>query len=189
MNENKLRLYATRPTGCSINIFFFPRILQKFATSPSLALGCYWLYKKLPANRSDCTLAFRWKLWRSQRCRRGRGSSELWKNTIFPAHPVPMRWCIQGRACDARSYQFSRLTSRFSRSKHVWGPFRKKINIQWSPCIFWYNMRWFKFLIYAHLAVIPVHIPATFGTQCPPGLYVTRDHFWLRAKRPLQITL
>ena len=23
-------------------------------------LGCYWLYKKLPANRSDCTLALRW---------------------------------------------------------------------------------------------------------------------------------
>ena len=23
-----------------------------------------------------------------QRCRRGRGRSELWKNTIFPEHPV-----------------------------------------------------------------------------------------------------
>ena len=31
----------------------------KFATSPSPALDCYWLYKKLPANRSDCTLALR----------------------------------------------------------------------------------------------------------------------------------
>ena len=29
----------------------------KFATSPSPALGCYWLYKKLPAIRSDCMLA------------------------------------------------------------------------------------------------------------------------------------
>ena len=32
---------------------------RKFATSPSPVLGCYWLYKKLPANRSDCTLALR----------------------------------------------------------------------------------------------------------------------------------
>ena len=27
-----------------------------FATSPSPALGCYWLYRKWPANKSDCTL-------------------------------------------------------------------------------------------------------------------------------------
>ena len=37
----------------------------KFATSSSPELGCYWLYKKLLANRSDCTLALRWELWRS----------------------------------------------------------------------------------------------------------------------------
>ena len=30
---------------------------RKFATSPTPELGCYWLYKKLPANGSDCTLA------------------------------------------------------------------------------------------------------------------------------------
>ena len=46
-------------TGCSSNIVFFPKNSRKFATSPSPALGCYWLYKKLPANRSDCTLALR----------------------------------------------------------------------------------------------------------------------------------
>ena len=45
-------------------VFFFKNS-RKFATSPSPALGCYWLYKKLPANRSDCTLALRWELWRS----------------------------------------------------------------------------------------------------------------------------
>ena len=43
----------------------FSKNSQKFATSPSPALGCYWLYKKLPANNSDCTLALRWELWRS----------------------------------------------------------------------------------------------------------------------------
>ena len=36
--------------------FFFKNSL-KFATSPSPALGRYWLYKKLLVNRSDCTLA------------------------------------------------------------------------------------------------------------------------------------
>ena len=31
----------------------FSRNSRKFATSPSPALGYHWLYKKLPANRSD----------------------------------------------------------------------------------------------------------------------------------------
>ena len=52
-------------TGRSLNIVFFSKNSRKFATSPSPALGCYWLYKKLPSNRSDCTLALRWELWRS----------------------------------------------------------------------------------------------------------------------------
>ena len=51
-------------TGCSLNIEFFPKNSRKFATSPSPALGCYWSYKKLPANRKDCTLALRWELLR-----------------------------------------------------------------------------------------------------------------------------
>ena len=46
-------------TGCSLNIVLFYKNSRKFATSPSPALGCYWLYKKSPANRSDCTLALR----------------------------------------------------------------------------------------------------------------------------------
>ena len=37
----------------------FPENSRKFATSPSPALGCYWLYKILPANGSDCTLALK----------------------------------------------------------------------------------------------------------------------------------
>ena len=66
-------------TECSLNIVFFSKNSPKFA-SPSPALGCYWLFKKLPANRSDCTLALHWKLWRSltaRRCRRWRGCTEL----------------------------------------------------------------------------------------------------------------
>ena len=38
---------------------FFFKQSRKLATSPSPALGCSWLYEKLPANRSDCTLALR----------------------------------------------------------------------------------------------------------------------------------
>ena len=37
--------------------YCFSQSYRKFATSPSPALSCYWLYEKLPANRSDCTLA------------------------------------------------------------------------------------------------------------------------------------
>ena len=57
-------------TECLYRVFikycgFFSKNSRKFATSPLTAPGCYWLYKKLPANRSDCTLALRWELWRS----------------------------------------------------------------------------------------------------------------------------
>ena len=51
--------------GCSLNIVFFSKNSQKFATSPSPVLGCYWLYNKLPTNGSDCKLALRWELWMS----------------------------------------------------------------------------------------------------------------------------
>ena len=44
-------------TVCSLNIvFFFPKNFQYFVISPLPALRCYWLYRKWPANRSDCTL-------------------------------------------------------------------------------------------------------------------------------------
>ena len=51
-------------TGCSLNIVFLSKNSRKLATSPSSAFGCYLLYKKLPINRCDCTLAFPWELWR-----------------------------------------------------------------------------------------------------------------------------
>ena len=36
---------------------FFPRILESLPLLPHQYLAANWLYKKLPANRSDCTLA------------------------------------------------------------------------------------------------------------------------------------
>ena len=43
------------------NIYAYRMLIEHcvFSISPSKSLGCYWLYKKLPANRSDCTLALR----------------------------------------------------------------------------------------------------------------------------------
>ena len=54
---------------------------RKFATSPSPALGCSWLYKKVPANLSDCTLALRWELL--QVC-----YSDVDEGGVLPEHPV-----------------------------------------------------------------------------------------------------
>ena len=59
LNRNR---YCLLYTGCSLNIVFLSKNSRKFATSPSPALGCYWSYKKLPANRSDCTIALSWEL-------------------------------------------------------------------------------------------------------------------------------
>ena len=52
-------------TGCSLNIVFFS---QEFSKVCHLSLASTWLLlvvQKLPANRSDCTLALRLELWRS----------------------------------------------------------------------------------------------------------------------------
>ena len=57
--ETERQIWLKDYTGCSLNIVFISKNFRKFATSPSPAFGCYWLYKILPANRRDCTL------WRS----------------------------------------------------------------------------------------------------------------------------
>ena len=84
-----LLYYLLRHTGYSLNIVFFQRILESLPTFPrqhSAAIGCT---KKNTSNRSDskshCVDSFE-GFW--QRYRRGRGCSGLWKNTIFPEHPV-----------------------------------------------------------------------------------------------------
>ena len=61
-------------------MFFFPRILNSLPPLPrqhSAAIGV--------TVHSHCVESFQSLL---QRCRRGRGCSKLWKNTIFPEHPV-----------------------------------------------------------------------------------------------------
>ena len=54
---------------------------QHFATSPSPAPGCYWLYTKWPANRSYCILTFELFSYLQGMC-----WCELGKN--FLEHPV-----------------------------------------------------------------------------------------------------
>ena len=59
-------------TGCSLNIVFFPRILESLPPLPrqlSAALGCTKNYQPIG-------VSFKGLL---QQCRRGRGYSELWK--------------------------------------------------------------------------------------------------------------
>ena len=83
-------------TGCSLNIVFCPRILEILPPLPrqlSAAIGCTKNYQPIGVTvHSHCVESFEGLL---QRCRRGRGCSELWKNTFFPEHPVqstPIGW-------------------------------------------------------------------------------------------------
>ena len=66
-------------TGCSRKNVFFPTNSQYFATSPSAAFGCYWLFRQWPSKKSDCTLALKSLM----NCRRGMGCSELWEKHNF----------------------------------------------------------------------------------------------------------
>ena len=62
----------TLDTGCSLNIVFFPRILESLPPLPrqhSAAIGCTKNYQPI-----GVTVNFEALL---QRCRRGRGCSEL----------------------------------------------------------------------------------------------------------------
>ena len=54
---------------------------------------------------SHCVESFEGLL---QRCRRGRGCSELWKNTIFPGHPVHCLFISFSRAASLTSNHVSR---------------------------------------------------------------------------------
>ena len=74
-------------TMCSLNIVVF---FQEFSKVCHLSLGCYWLYKKLPANRSNCTLALRWELLRSLTAMKAR-EGLLW---IVKTHNFSWTPCI-----------------------------------------------------------------------------------------------
>ena len=68
---------------------FFRIILESLPPLPhqhSAASGCTKNYQLIGVTiHSHCVESFEGLL---QRCRRGRGCSELWKNTFFPEHPV-----------------------------------------------------------------------------------------------------
>ena len=65
-------------TGCSLNIAFFPRILESLPPLPrqhSAAIGCTKNCQPIGVTvHSHCVESFEGLL---QRCRRGRGCSEL----------------------------------------------------------------------------------------------------------------
>ena len=63
-------------TGCLLNIVFFSQEFSKVCHLSLASTWLHWLYKKLPANRRDFTIALRWELWRCLTAmRRGRGCS------------------------------------------------------------------------------------------------------------------
>ena len=65
--KSKSKFFYFRPrtqqilhiTGRALNIVFFSKNSLKFATTPSPALRCFWLYKKLIANRLFTRIALR----------------------------------------------------------------------------------------------------------------------------------
>ena len=66
--------------------YFFPRILESLSPLPrqhSASIGCTINYQPIGVTvHSHCVESFEGLL------QQGRGCSELWKNTIFPEHPV-----------------------------------------------------------------------------------------------------
>ena len=76
-------IYDIYDTGCSLNIVFFPRILESLPPLPrqhSTAIGCTKNY--------ICIESFQGLFQRSRRGRGGKLSRILGKNTIFNEHSV-----------------------------------------------------------------------------------------------------
>ena len=59
LSIRKAKMKITFRYRVFIKYYVFSKNSRKFATSPSPALDCYWLYNELLANRSDFTLALR----------------------------------------------------------------------------------------------------------------------------------
>ena len=78
------QFFFNRCRGCSLNIVFFPRILESLPPLPhqhSAAIGCTKNYQPIGVTvHSHCVESFGGLL---QRCRRGRGCSELGKKHNF----------------------------------------------------------------------------------------------------------
>ena len=78
LRENKPDKRNKYATGCSLNIVFFPKILESLPPLPrqhSASIGCTKKYQPIGVTvHSHCVESFEGLL---QRCRRGRGCSEL----------------------------------------------------------------------------------------------------------------
>ena len=97
-------------TWCSLNTVFFFKISLKFATSPTF--GCSKNYQPIRvAVYLHCVENFEGLL---QQCRRGRGRSKLWKNTIFPEHPVFIRKWISEKIKILRSWLYKLRSTQFA---------------------------------------------------------------------------
>ena len=82
-SKDRIRKMFIPYTGRPYCVFF--KNFRKIATSPS-PIGCTKNYQSIGVTvNSHCVESFEGRL---QRCRWGRGCSELWKSTIFPGHPV-----------------------------------------------------------------------------------------------------
>ena len=55
-----------------------------------------------------------------QQCRRGRGRSKLWKNTIFPEHPVFIRKWISEKIKILRSWLYKLRSTQFAIKTCFW---------------------------------------------------------------------
>ena len=92
---------------------FFPRILESLLSRQhSAAIGCTKNYQPIGVTvHSHCVESFEGLL---QRCRRGRGWSELWKSTIFPEHPVATNAAILNGRLEMQDLLFVLETLNYS---------------------------------------------------------------------------
>ena len=87
LGKIKIILFFTKlkwRTGYSLNIVIFPKFSKPLPHQHSAAIGCTKNYQSIGVTvHSHCVEHFECLL---QRCRRGRGCSELWKKNL--EHPV-----------------------------------------------------------------------------------------------------
>ena len=90
---NALKLQETSEL-CLYRVFIkycvFSKNSRKSATSPSVALGCYWLYKKITSQLEWLWIRIALRALRVSYSNVGEGGVTVncEKNTIFPEHPV-----------------------------------------------------------------------------------------------------
>ena len=63
--DEYIQMRSIRYTGCSSNIMFFFQEFSKVCQLSLASTRLLMVVEKITTNRSDCTLALRWELWRS----------------------------------------------------------------------------------------------------------------------------